>query len=159
MGNLELNEKIRELLNLKGIPYREVDHKPSSDCLTSATSRGEDLKIGGKTILFKGKNGFSLFVLSAALSVDSNLVRKILKSQKLRFATEGELMDEIGVLKGALPPFGRDILPYDLYLDKSILENEYIAFNAAFLTKSFILKVSDYLKVVTPKEICSFSKR
>ena len=159
MGNLELNEKIRELLNLKGSPYREVDHEPSSDCLTSATSRGEDLKIGGKTILFKGKNGFSLFVLSAALSVDSNLVRKILKSQKLRFATEGELMDEVGVLKGALPPFGRDILPYDLYLDKSILENEYIAFNAAFLTKSFILKVSDYLKVVTPKEICSFSKR
>ena len=115
------------------------------------------VKIGGKTILFKGKSGFSLFVLSAALSVDSNQVRKILKSQKLRFATEEELMERVGVLKGALPPFGRDILPYDLYLDKSILENEYIAFNAAFLTKSFILKVTDYLKVVSP-HICSFSK-
>ena len=159
MGNLELNKKIRELLHLREIPYREVNHEPSSDCMTSATSRGEDLKIGGKTILFKGKNGFSLFVLSAALSVDSNQVRKILKSQKLRFATESELMKEVGVSKGALPPFGRDILPYDLYLDDSILENQYIAFNAAFLTQSFIFKVSDYLKVVTPKKICSFSKR
>ena len=68
-------------------------------------------------------------------------------------------MKEVGVSKGALPPFGRDILPYDLYLDDSILENQYIAFNAAFLTQSFIFKVSDYLKVVTPKKICSFSKR
>ena len=159
MGNIELNKKIRELLKLKGIAFREVEHEPSSDCETSATSRGEDLKIGGKTILFKGKNGFSLFVLSAALSVDSNQVRKILKSQKLRFATEEELMEKVGVLKGALPPFGRDILPYDLYLDESILENEYIAFNAAFLTQSFILKVSDYLTIVTPEKICSFSKR
>ena len=68
-------------------------------------------------------------------------------------------MEEVGVSKGALPPFGRDILPYDLYLDESILENEYIAFNAAFLTQSFILKVSDYLTIVTPEKICSFSKR
>ena len=158
MGNEELNQKIRVLLQEKGVPYREVEHAPSSDCQTSAASRGEDLKIGGKTILFKGKRGFSLFVLSAELSVDSNQVRKILKSQKLRFATEKELMEEVGVLKGALPPFGRDILPYDLYVDESILENEYIAFNAAFLTQSFILKVSDYLKVVSP-QICSFSKK
>ena len=157
MGNVELSEKIRNLLEKNNIHFKEVDHTPSTDCFSSASARGESLKIGGKTILFKDKSDYRLFVLSAALQVDSNKVRKILNSQKLRFATGQELMEKIGVEKGALPPFGRDILPFDLYLDKSILENEKLAFNAGLLTKSFIINVSDYLRVVSPN-ICSFSK-
>lgn len=153
-----LTERLRELLQEKNIPFEERDHPAGSTCETAANARGEELKIGGKTLLFKDKKGeFHLFVLSAAKSADNNKIRKILKSQKLRFATEEELHELVGVEKGALPPFGRDLLPFDLYLDKSILENEKIAFNAGVLTKSFILKVKDYLEVVDPI-ICQFSK-
>jgi Ala-tRNA(Pro) deacylase len=156
--NTRLTKKIRILLEENGISFREVDHEPSPTCEISAQQRGEDIKIGGKAVLFKDKKDFRLFVLSAALQVDSNKVRKILRSQKLRFATEEELMTLVGVEKGALPPFGRDILPFDLYLDKSILANEKIAFNAGILTKSFILAVDDYLKVIDPV-ICEFSRK
>ncbi len=137
--------------------YQEIDHLPSETCEMSAKQRGKDQSIGGKSILFKAKNGYHLFVLSAVLKIDSNKVRKILKCQKLRFATNKELYDLASVTKGGLPPFGYDLLPFDLYLDQSILNNKEIAFNAGILTKSFILKVEDYLKLVKPK-ICSFSK-
>ena len=82
---------------------------------------------------------------------------KILKTSKLRFATGEELYNLAGVTKGALPPFGREILPIDLYLDRSILLNEKIAFNAGLLTKSIIILVEDYLEMVSPI-VCDFSK-
>ena len=153
-----LTEKLRELLQSNNIQFEEREHIAGATCVSAADARGEDLRIGGKTLLFKDKtNSFKIFVLSAAKKADNNKIRKILKSGKLRFATKEELKDLAGVEKGALPPFGRNILPFDLYLDKSILDNEKIAFNAGVLTTSFILKVEDYLKLVDPI-ICQFSK-
>ncbi|RLA65271.1 MAG: hypothetical protein DRQ88_03020 [Epsilonproteobacteria bacterium] len=154
---INLTKKLRDLIQGHNIEFKELEHGPGQTCESAAAERGEELKIGGKTLLLKDKRGFNLFVLSAAKKADNNKIRKILKSQKLRFATKEELMELIGVEKGALPPFGRDLLPFDLYLDKSILDNDKIAFNAGVLTTSFILKVEDYLKLVDPI-ICQFSK-
>ena len=57
---------------------------------------------------------------------------------------------EVGLPPGAVPPFGKPIFELGLYVDKSVLENEYIAFNAGSLTKSIKLRVADYLKVAHP---------
>ena len=154
---MTITEKLRLLLETNNISFKEVDHDPAATCEASAKARGEDIKIGGKTILFKDKTDFRLFVISAVKQVDSNRVRKILKSQRLRFATNEELKCLCGVEKGALPPFGRDFYPYDLFVDESVLRNEKIAFNAGALTKSFVLKTEDYLKLIKPT-ICSFAK-
>ncbi|MBT3584652.1 MAG: hypothetical protein HN509_07080 [Halobacteriovoraceae bacterium] len=153
----ELTAKIRALLKAKKVAFKEVSHAPATTCEESAKARGEEVRIGGKTLLFKDKRDFRLFVISAAKQVDSNKVRKILGSQKLRFATTEELAELCSVEKGALPPFGRDILPFDLYLDQSITENQKIAFNAGDLHLSFIMEVSDYLNLVEAK-VCSFAK-
>jgi len=152
-----LVEKLRTLIQSKKISFEEIDHSAAPTCEASALARKRDIKIGGKTLLLKDKKDFRLFTISAAKQVDSNKVRKILNSQKLRFATKDELQELCGVGKGALPPFGRNIFPYDFYLDKSILDNTEIAFNAGILTKSFILKMEDYLKLIDPI-ICDFSK-
>jgi len=154
----DITKQIRALLNENSIEFEEIDHEPAITCEQSAKARGCSQEIGGKTILFKDKSDFRSFVMSAALQVDSKKVRKILKSSWLRFATTEELREIAGVEKGALPPFGGDILPVDLYLDESILKNDRIAFNAGMVTKSFIImKVKDYLKLIDPI-ICSFTK-
>jgi len=158
MGGTEpdITKQIRNLLNKNDIEFEEIDHEPVITCEESAKARGCSQEIGGKSILFKDKSDFRLFVMSAALQVDSKKVRKILKSSWLRFATNEELWEMAGVEKGALPPFGRDILPVDLYLDESILKNDKIAFNAGMVTKSIIMTVKDYLKLIDPI-ICSFA--
>ncbi|WP_212668834.1 YbaK/EbsC family protein [Pseudoalteromonas sp. NBT06-2] len=89
--------------------------------------------------------------------MDSNKVRKILKTQKFRFTTEEELKAICYVEKGALPSFGKPIYPYDLYLDESISYNDKIAFNAGILTKSCILNTQDYLTLIQP-QYCEFAK-
>lgn len=154
---MSLTAKIIHLLNENKIKFKELDHRSTVTSEESAKARGEDIKIGGKTLLMKDKEDFRLFVLSAALQADSNKMRKILKSQKLRFATEEELKELAGVTKGALPPFGKPILPYDLYVDESILNNEKIAFNAGLLTKSIIMSVKDWKQLVT-YQLCQFTK-
>jgi len=155
---MDLTEKIRSFLKTNRIDYQERRHAAVRTCDESAMARGEEKKIGGKTLMFKDKHGvYHLFVLSAALEADSNKIRKILKSQKLRFATDDELKELAGVEKGALPPFGRDILPFDLYVDASILENDRIAFNPGVTTLSFIMGVTDWFRIVGPT-VCSFAR-
>ena len=158
MDERELTQRIRKKLVSHGIDFQEIDHPASVTCEESAANRGEDIAIGGKSILFKDKKDFRIFVLSAAKQVDSNKVRKILGSQRLRFATQDELWNLCGVEKGCLPPFGRDILPFDLYIDESIFKNKKIAFNAGILTKSFILDIEDYKRLINPNKICQFAK-
>jgi Ala-tRNA(Pro) deacylase len=154
---MEVYNKIINILEDNKINYEFIEHDAAITCELSAHARGEPVGIGGKSILFKDKKDFRIFTLSAAKEIDSNKVRKILGSQRLRFARNEELSELCGVTKGALPPIVKGIYPFDHYLDKSILNNTKIAFNAGVLDKSIIMLVEDYLKLIDAK-VCEFSK-
>lgn len=145
-------ESICSLLKERGIEFRTVRHEPTFTSEESAKARGEDVNIGGKAIVMKVDNAFKLFVLSAALKVDSKKIKERFKAKSIRFATKEELFELTGLVPGSVPPFGQPILPLELYLDPSITQNEKIAFNAGSLTDSIILKTTDYLSVVTTEQ-------
>jgi Ala-tRNA(Pro) deacylase len=147
---MDVLQAIRTLLEHEGVSYCELHHEPTLTSEASARARGEDLRIGGKALVLKVGEHFAVFVLSAARSVDSSAIKKHLGVKKLRFASPAELSDLTGLVPGAIPPFGRPILPYDLYVDPSILENHRIAFNAGSLTHSILLAVDDYVRVAHP---------
>ena len=154
---MDLEQRLRDFLNQHAIPFEEISHDEAQTCESAAEARGRPQAIGGKTVLFKAKKNFFLFTISNVEKIDSQKVRKILKSDRLRFATPEELWEQTGAVKGALPPFGKPLLPFELYVDESILKNEEIAFNAGVLTTSFILKTEDYFKLHSP-QIASFAK-
>ena len=135
------------MLNNSEVRFRTVHHEPTRTSEESAKARGEDVRIGGKALLVKTGEDFRLFVLSAALKLDADAVKQRFGVKKIRFATPEELMQLTGLVPGSVPPFGRPILPFELYVDESILANEKIAFNAGSLTDSLILAVPDYLRV------------
>lgn len=144
-------------LDEAGIEYRQLHHEPTRTSEDSARVRGESLASGGKALLLKTGDDFRLFVFSAARKLDSAAVKKRFELRKLRFATPEELAEQTGLVPGAVPPFGEPILPYPLFVDTSITENERIAFNAGSLTDSIITSVDDYVRFAAP-EIFSFSK-
>ncbi len=144
-------DSIRQLLDEGGVRYREVHHGPTRTSEESARARGEDIRVGGKALLMKVGDAFRLFVLSAALRVDSAAIRRRFAERKTRFATADELRELTGLVPGSVPPFGRPILPFDLCVDESITHNERIAFNAGSLTDSIIVPVEDYLRIAQPK--------
>ncbi|MHC4416382.1 MAG: YbaK/EbsC family protein [Planctomycetota bacterium] len=140
-------ERILALLDEHGVPYRHLEHEPTPTSEDAARVRGEPLENGGKALLLKADGDFRLFVLSAARRLDSTAVRRCLGCRRSRFATPGELLQLTGLVPGSVPPFGEPILPFPLAVDRSILDNERIAFNAGSLTHSIIMRVHDYRRV------------
>lgn len=143
-------QAIRDLLAHAGISYRELQHEPTPTSEDSARVRGEELRIGGKALVLKVGERCGVFVLSAACKLDSAAVKKHFGVKKLRFLSPAELYELTGLVPGAVPPFGRPILPFDLYVDPSLLANPRIAFNAGSLTHSIIVAVEDYRRVAQP---------
>jgi len=141
----------RKWLDDAGIAYRHLHHEPTRTSEESARVRGEDIRAGGKALLIKIDTEFRLFVLSASLKLDTSAVKGRFGAKKIRFATPDELRDLTGLVPGSVPPFGQPILPFDLFVDESILANERIAFNAGSLTDSITMSVKDYLRVAKPE--------
>ncbi|HTI49739.1 MAG TPA: YbaK/EbsC family protein [Planctomycetaceae bacterium] len=152
-----LLQSIRDLLTAGGASFREVRHEPTYTSEESARARGEELRIGGKALLLRGDDAFALFVLPADCKIDSGAVRRELGFRKLRFASREELLELTGLVPGSVPPFGRPILPFPLYVDTGIAANDRIAFNAGSLTDSIILSVRDYLRLAAPVRIFGLS--
>ncbi len=149
--------RIRTLLQGAGIAFREVQHAPTRTSEESAAARREDLAVGGKALVLKIDEDFRLFVLSAARQLDSAAIKRHFGTRRLRFATPQELLERTGLPPGAVPPFGQPILPFDLYVDPSSLENERIAFNAGSLTDSIVMSTRDYRLVAQPT-VFTFSR-
>lgn len=140
-------EEIREWLRGQGVAFREVHHEPTYTSEQSAAARGEDVRVGGKALLLKVGDEFKLFVLSAALKLDSDAVKRRFGVKRVRFATADELKELTGLVPGSVPPFGRPILPFELFVDDSVFANERIAFNAGSLTDSIVMAAAEYRRV------------
>ena len=150
-------KRIREFLHSEGVPFKEMSHGPTRTSEESARVRGEPQSIGGKALLIKISGDFRLFVLSASKKLDNRAIKDRFGTSETRFATTEELMELAGLVPGSVPPFGRPILPFDLYADYSLLENDRIAFNAGSLTDSMVISREDWMRVAKP-EVFRFSK-
>jgi len=148
--------QIRDWLLRESVVFREVHHEPTRTSEESARARGEELRIGGKALLIKVDADFRLFVLSAERKLDSAAIRTHFNAKKTRFASPEELMELTGLVPGSVPPFGPPVLPFPLYVDPSVFENERIAFNAGSLTDSIIMGIGDYRRLANP-EIFTFA--
>jgi prolyl-tRNA editing enzyme YbaK/EbsC (Cys-tRNA(Pro) deacylase) len=149
---------IRLLLDEHGVEYRAFHHEPTRTAQEAARVRGLPVEIGGKSIVARVDRTFRLFVLSGARRLYSRAICKRLGAERFRFATAEELLDLTGLVPGSVPPFGRPILPFDLYLDEAILDNDRIAFNAGTLTDSIVLDRARYVEIACPVDTFSLSR-
>lgn len=144
--------KIKIFLSEQGVHFEEKEHEETLTSEDSARIRGDKLSAGAKAILYKVQDSFYLFVLAADEKMDTKKIKqyfkdKGIKAKKTRFATTDELMEMTGLVPGSVPPFGKPILDFDLYLDPSLLANDTISFNAGSLTNSIKMKLEDYKEV------------
>ena len=121
------------LFTREGVSYRTIHHAPTLTSEDSAWVRGEDMRIGGKVLVVKVGENFRLLVVSAARKLDSLAIKHHFAVKKIRFASTEELLQLTGLVPGSIPPFGYPLLPFELFVDASILANEKIAFNAGSL--------------------------
>ena len=112
-----------------------------------------------EALLLKTDDVFRLFVLPADLLLDAKRVKQELEVRSVRFATREELLELTGLVPGSVPPFGRPVLPFELYGDAAIgsVEDK-VAFNAGSLTTSIVMKASDWKAAAQPVQF-SFAKQ
>lgn len=151
-------ETIIALLEENGIQYRLEEHQETRTSADSARVRGEPLEIGAKAIVMKVDDRFCLFVMSAALRIDSKKVREHFGARRTRFATAEELLGLTGLVPGSVPPFGKPVLNLPLFVDASVFRNRRMAFNAGSLTHSIVMATEDYRRLV-PSEVLDFARR
>jgi Ala-tRNA(Pro) deacylase len=142
--------KLKAFLDENNISYEYKEHEEVRTSEEAANARGEDIKIGAKAMVLKADDKFVMLVLSAAKKIDSKKVKEILGVKSLRFATPEEVNQLTDCVPGGVPPFA-NIFGLDLLLDKTIVANEFMAFNAGERTKSLKLKTVDYLKLLNPR--------
>lgn len=150
-------ENLIGFLQNSKVAFKHVTHPPTYTCEESASARNEPIEIGAKAMVMRLDDSYALFVLSAAKKLDSKKIKGLIPCRSMRFANSEELLEQTSLLPGSVPPFGKPILPFKLYVDLSIQDLPKIAFNAGSLTDSVILSTNDYLKLCNG-HLCSFSK-
>eukprot|EP01080_Neovahlkampfia_damariscottae_P010859 gene10859-3478_t len=135
-----VHDELINLLKLKNIEHKIINHKPTTTSEESAKVRGTALNEGAKCLLLTNKEEYVIVVLPADCELVSKKVKKHLKWKNLRFADEDEFSKKTKLTKGALPPFG-DLFGIKMLVDEKFLKNELMAFNAASLENSVLMKI------------------
>ena len=148
--------KIRDVLNKEKIEYEVLEHKPVFTSKEAAEVRGTELKQGCKALVCKTEEGFIQAVVSGAKELDIQKLQKLTLFKKIELADAKEVRKVTGCNIGSVPPFG-NLFNLKVYFDKSVVENDIVAFNAGQHTKSIKMKAKDLVRVVNPV-VGEFSK-
>ncbi|MEK6936857.1 MAG: YbaK/EbsC family protein [Nanoarchaeota archaeon] len=141
--------EIKKLLDLNKITYKVYDHEPTPTSKDAARVRGTKEEQGAKAIILRSEGQFFLCVLPGNERIDLKKLRLIITKKSLSLATKEEVLKVTNCVPGEVPPFG-NIFKIKTLVDKSLLRNEEIAFNAGLMTKSIVMKTQDFLKIVNP---------
>ncbi|MFC1691114.1 aspartate--tRNA ligase [Nanoarchaeota archaeon] len=153
-----LFNSILDSLDNEKIEYQVMEHKEVFTSEEAAKIRGTTLQQGAKALVVKADGNFVQAVISAAKELDIDNLKKVLHAKNIDLASADDVKKIAGVSIGAVPPFGNLFIdPVEVYVDKSVLENDKIAFNAGMHTKSIIMKPGDLIKATGGKE-AEFSK-
>src|ERR1039458_3278831 len=88
-------DRVESLLNQHGI-VRVTRHEPVFTSEEAARVQGTPLASGAKALIVKGEDGFVMFVVPADRKLDSHAVRRAKGWKKMRFATQEEVLKQIG---------------------------------------------------------------
>ena len=144
--------QIIDALDREKMEHEVIEHKPVYTSQEAADARGTTLEQGCKALICKLEKGFVQVVVGASMELDFKKLKKELHIQFAELATADDVKKVSGLSIGAVPPFG-NLFGLKVYMDKSVLKNKEVAFNAGLHTKSIKMKAGDLLKVTGAKAV------
>jgi len=148
--------KLKEYLDGNKIKYVTISHSSAFTAQEIAASAHIPGKKLAKTVLIKVDGKMAMAVLPASDKVDFDLLKETIGNENIRLAYEQEFMDKFPDCEiGAMPPFG-SLYGMDVYVSKSLTEDEEIAFNACTHSELIKMSYNDFKNLVNPK-ILDFS--
>lgn len=154
-GRLEKEIRVYDLLDTLGISYERVDHQAA---MTMEDCREVDEALQSqicKNLLLcnRQKTAFYLLMISGEKRFKTSAFSKQIGSSRLSFA-DGEYMEQfLDITPGSLSVLGL-MNDHDhrvaLYIDRELLEGEYIGVHPCINTSSLRLKTADLMQKILP---------
>jgi Ala-tRNA(Pro) deacylase len=145
--------KLRDFLDNEGIKYVTVSHSvayTAQEIAARAHVRGKSL---AKTVMVKLDGNVSMVVLPATFKVDFDLLKEASGASDVELASEKEFKNMFPDCElGAMPPFG-NLYGFDVYVAKTLAQDDEIAFNAGSHTELIKLPYTDFERLVKPKVV------
>lgn len=171
---MTLFEKIIQLLKENSVWYQVLEHEPVYTSQQAAAVRPDvSLRQGAKAMVLrvqksirqladKNQNddsthhSFVMVALPGDKKMDLHKVAKFLGAKDATLASPEEVERVIGVKIGAVSPFG-NLSGLTVLVDRGLLANQKIAFNAGDHRKTVIMNSSDY-QTLSQAKVGDFTK-
>ena len=141
--------RIQALLHSRGVTFEFKEHAPVKTSQEAADIRGTPLHEGAKALVFAADAAIVLAVVPAHKRVGTRAFKRAFGIKNLRMVNPDELRELTGLPVGAVPPFG-SVLDLPTYVDRGLLANERISFNAGSRSASIVMACKDYIDVEQP---------
>lgn len=144
-------EKLKNFLDEKQVRYVSIKHSEAFTAQEIAASAHIPGKEMAKTVILDIDGKMAMAVVPASYHVDFTLLEKEVGATRISLATEESFKEMFPDCElGAMPPFG-NLYDMDVYVSKSLAEDEEIFFNAGSHTELIRLNYKDFEKLVQPK--------
>ncbi len=143
--------KLKEFLDRENVKYVTISHSRAYTAQETAASAHISGKEMAKTVMVKMDGEIAMAVLPASNRVDFDLLKGAAGAREVELATENEFMKLVPDCEvGAMPPFG-NLYGMDVYVAKSLAEDDEIAFNACAHTVLIQMSYKDFERLAKPK--------
>ncbi len=150
-------EKLKNFLDDNNIKYITIKHSPAFTAQQIAANAHVSGKELAKTVMIKLDGKIAMAVLPASYHVDFQLLEEASGALRVGLANEEEFKDMFPDCEvGAMPPFG-NLYGMDVYVARSLTEDEEIFFNAGTHSELIRLSYKDFERLVKPK-VLKFSE-
>lgn len=144
-----IEKKIQQLLKDKGIEYEEFEHEPVYTCdVASKVVKMTSNSTGVKNLIFETTEGKFILALGPGdKKIKTAQIAKLEGTKELQLAKPEIVERLVGCSIGCVPPFGHKN-KIKTYLDKELLEFDYLYFNPGNHSKTVKIKSQDLLKLL-----------
>lgn len=142
--------RLTEYLDEHDKQYVVVTHSKAYTAPEVAASAHIPGKNMAKAIITKVDDDMKMVVLPSTHDVDFDQIKNTLQADEVKLATEDEFEDLFPDCElGAMPPFG-NLYDMDTLVEKSLSEDEEIAFNAGTHKEAVKMAYKDFEELVKP---------
>lgn len=147
---------LTEYLDNNDIYYHCYNHSPAVTAAEVAQSSHIPGRHMAKTVIVDVDGSLAMAVLPADQYMDPEKLRQALNADHVRLASESEFKDRFPFCEtGGEPPFG-NLYGMDVYVDDTLVSQDWIAFNAGSHTEVIKMGMGDFLRL-TQASTCSFA--
>jgi Ala-tRNA(Pro) deacylase len=142
--------KLKEYLDSHNVKYSLIPHALAYTAQTTAQVAHVSGTELAKTVMIKVDGRMAMAVLPASLRVDFDQLTAAVGAEDVLLAVEGDFKDIfVGCEIGAMPPFG-NLYGLEVFVEKSLAEDDEIAFNAGSHTELMRMSYADFAELVRP---------